>query len=186
MGYAAQKRDAGLLWIDTVGNVSRYLRERLDASLSVDRSQMLAARRIVVRLGLTTLGSSPIAGVYDQPLTLRIAVPGDWAEAQVEQGARMQNVVAAGGHVEFDAVPGPVAIVLTRSSAGPSPADFDGDRDVDLGDFSLFQLCFGGPNAPVSSSCRMADFDWDGDVDLVDFGLFQGCFNGPNRPVACL
>mgnify|MGYP005837764001 CR=1 FL=1 len=67
-----------------------------------------------------------------------------------------------------------------------STADFDGDGDVDLVDFGVFQGCFNGPNRPPArSDCSRADFEGDGDVDLVDFGRFQACFNGPNRPPAC-
>ncbi len=65
-------------------------------------------------------------------------------------------------------------------------ADFDGDGDVDLADFGVFQGCFNGPNRPAAAAnCGGADFDGDNDVDLADFGFFQGCFNGPNRPAAC-
>jgi hypothetical protein len=65
-------------------------------------------------------------------------------------------------------------------------ADLDADGDVDLTDFSIFQLCFGGPNRPVQGpTCVSADLDGDTDVDLADFGVFQACFNGPNRPPAC-
>ncbi len=65
-------------------------------------------------------------------------------------------------------------------------ADFDGDGDVDLTDFSFFQMCFNGPNAPSPlPECGPADIQADGDVDLGDFALFQTCFNGPNRPPAC-
>ncbi len=65
--------------------------------------------------------------------------------------------------------------------------DFDGDGDVDLGDFSLFQMCFNGPNVPPSlpSACDAADFDQDGDVDLMDYNIFSACYNGPNRPSIC-
>jgi T5SS/PEP-CTERM-associated repeat protein len=65
-------------------------------------------------------------------------------------------------------------------------ADFDGDGDVDLTDFLVFQGCFNGPNrSPAATGCAAADFDLDNDVDLADFLVFQGCFNGPNRPPAC-
>lgn len=67
------------------------------------------------------------------------------------------------------------------------PSDFDGDFDVDLSDFSLFQLCYGGPNRPPTALCTVAaDLDNDDDVDLADFGRFQACFNGANNPPACL
>lgn len=65
-------------------------------------------------------------------------------------------------------------------------SDFDFDGDVDLTDFALFQLCFGGPNRPLGPNCLVdADLDGDGDVDMTDFAAFQACFNGPNRPPAC-
>ncbi len=64
--------------------------------------------------------------------------------------------------------------------------DLDGDSDVDVQDFQMFQACFNGPNRPpFGPGCNRADFDGDSDVDLGDFGLFQDCFNGPNRPPKC-
>jgi hypothetical protein len=73
------------------------------------------------------------------------------------------------------------------------PQDADGDGDVDLADFSVFQACFNGPNRPWPSlpneaQCKCLDTEpagGDGDIDLADFGVFQGCFNGPNRPPNC-
>ncbi len=68
----------------------------------------------------------------------------------------------------------------------PRPGDFDGDADVDLSDFLVFQACFNGPNRPpAAAGCLEADLDAEGDVDLNDFLTFQACFNGPNRPPAC-
>jgi PKD repeat protein len=65
-------------------------------------------------------------------------------------------------------------------------SDFDRDGDVDLADFSLFQLCFNGPNRSPGVNCPVdADFDHDSDVDLADFMVLQSCFNGPNRAPAC-
>jgi hypothetical protein len=71
------------------------------------------------------------------------------------------------------------------------PQDADGDADVDLADFGLFQGCFNGPNRPWNRSgrdeiaCVCFDDDRDGDVDLADYAIFEGCFNGPNRAAAC-
>ncbi len=69
--------------------------------------------------------------------------------------------------------------------------DADGDGDVDLGDFSVFQNCFNGPNRPYklpagfNKDCYCLDVGDNpvvNDIDLADFNTFQGCFNGPNRP----
>jgi len=59
--------------------------------------------------------------------------------------------------------------------------DFDGDGDVDLSDFTSFQLCFGGASNPPAGTCPPgvdADLDADGDVDLADFLIFQQNFTG--------
>jgi hypothetical protein len=71
--------------------------------------------------------------------------------------------------------------------------DTDGDGDIDLADFGVFQGCFNGPNRPYNPppidprKCACLDIGDNPvvpDVDLADFGAFQGCFNGPNRPKA--
>jgi hypothetical protein len=71
-----------------------------------------------------------------------------------------------------------------------TPQDADGDGDVDLLDFGVFQTCFNGPNRPYAAAgnpeaCLCFDNNEDGDVDLLDFGPFQTCFNGPNRTPRC-
>ncbi len=82
------------------------------------------------------------------------------------------------------------AFEVTSACATP-PQDVDGDGDVDLTDFGVFQACFNGPNRPWpgppvdQQKCACLDTDKDLDVDLTDFGFFQTCFNGPNRPASC-
>jgi hypothetical protein len=78
------------------------------------------------------------------------------------------------------------AILSGRVLLSSSPADFDGDSDVDLADFGIFAACSTGPGLPYDAAglpagCTLtatagfidADFDQDGDVDSADFGTFQ-------------
>ncbi|MBN1489810.1 MAG: hypothetical protein JXA69_07825 [Phycisphaerae bacterium] len=77
------------------------------------------------------------------------------------------------------------AVAWDTTLAPTVQADFDGDGDVDMTDFSAIEACFNGPNRPpATSNCEGPDLDGDNDVDLTDFGVFQACFNGPNRPPA--
>ncbi len=60
--------------------------------------------------------------------------------------------------------------------------DLDGDHEVDLRDFAVFELCFNGEDNPPASACPPdtdADFDLDGDVDLGDLMIFSQNLTGP-------
>ncbi|HNO78139.1 MAG TPA: DUF1929 domain-containing protein [Phycisphaerae bacterium] len=81
--------------------------------------------------------------------------------------------------VDDDGVPSEARIVrVTTSPTG----DFDLDGDVDLADFAVFALCYGGPFNPPALTCPAgadSDIDNDGDVDLADFGQFPLSLTGP-------
>ncbi len=55
--------------------------------------------------------------------------------------------------------------------------DVDDDGDVDLDDFSQFQLCYTGQGGvlPANPNCPQLDRDNDGDLDEVDFNAFNAC-----------
>ena len=63
-----------------------------------------------------------------------------------------------------------------------SPSDFDGDGDVDLADFTHFQLCYTGPAGAaytdIAAGCGDADLDDNGRVDMTDFYAFVQAFTG--------
>ena len=64
-------------------------------------------------------------------------------------------------------------------------ADFDGNGNVDLDDFTTLGRCLAGSDEPVPpAGCHQTDFangdlDGDNDVDLADFAVFQEAFTGP-------
>ncbi len=63
------------------------------------------------------------------------------------------------------------------------PADHDHDGDVDLDDFSAFQICLTGNGQSVTDpDCFWAKLDGDGDADAVDLSLFLACLSGPGLP----
>lgn len=96
----------------------------------------------------------------------------------------------------FAILPALTATRLIAIAHTPRPGDFDGDCDVDLDDFTLFQACMTGPSIPydpgdLPSGCVLlpdgegiipADFNRDGSVDLLDFAVFQRCYSGPGIP----
>ncbi|MBN1490660.1 MAG: hypothetical protein JXA69_12145, partial [Phycisphaerae bacterium] len=94
--------------------------------------------------------------------------------------------VPAGVTTDLDGHPRILNGIVDMGAYEFIPFDFDLDGDVDLADFSFFQVCFNGPNRPPTAACAAdADFDDDGDVDLSDFSIFAQCFNGPNRAPRC-
>ncbi|MBP7935846.1 MAG: right-handed parallel beta-helix repeat-containing protein [Phycisphaerae bacterium] len=64
------------------------------------------------------------------------------------------------------------------------PADFNGDKDVDMDDYRHLADCVSGPQVPLlqATTCQDADLDGDGDVDQSDFGIFQRCYSGSDKP----
>ncbi len=77
-----------------------------------------------------------------------------------------------GGPEKYDAV---LILKPERPVGSTCSADFDGDGDVDLGDFGVFGAAFNSSSGDANYSSD-ADFDGDGDVDLGDFGVFGSQF----------
>lgn len=79
-------------------------------------------------------------------------------------GTQFESARVAGGSVRLT--------ILDSRQTG----DCDGDGDVDLADFLVFQNAFTGPEVLTANPCT--DLDGDGDTDLADLIAFQAAFTG--------
>lgn len=87
-------------------------------------------------------------------------------------------VVDAGGAVmETSEADNVFALPVTLTTPA-LPGDFDGDCDVDKGDYDVFMAAF-GKNSGEPGYLAAADFDDDGDVDCSDWEVFVAAWTGP-------
>jgi oligosaccharide reducing-end xylanase len=99
----------GRWWIDTFGNVSRYIEERNAAVLKVVSN---SGSRITIQLS-DNLNDT----VFNYPLTLRRPLPAGWHSAIVTQNGASVPTQIVNGKVMFDVVPNGGNIVLTSGSS---------------------------------------------------------------------
>lgn len=124
--YLSENRDR--FWVETFGNVVRYIRERDAASVTE-----VSASDVEVVVEVT----DPLDdAVYDVPITVRRALPEGWASADVTQGgaAVPSEIVEVGGeaHVQFDVVPDGGPIVLARSGGTSTSENAEAGRTTFL------------------------------------------------------
>lgn len=174
---------------------------------NLDGLAILAGPRIVVNpasLNPTVwLGQTPANGAFtvtnggDGTLTYTVVDDSGWMNVTPSGGSStgesdpftvIYNVagLSAGTYSGVITVTAPGAtnspitlpVTLTIQTVKP---DMDGDGDVDMQDFGLFQACYSGSGFPQNASeCQKARIDADTDVDLNDFALFQACLTGAN------
>ena|GEM_PF-3179214 len=129
-------------------------------------------------MALSAVGCPPgdagtVVVIGEEPTPLQFSIPAlsqykfayDPARISLWDTVTMDNLIPPG------------TIFIAPALAG----DFEPDCDVDLKDFSEFQVCFtgsgGGPPAP---GCDAFDFEPDTDVDLADFVVFESNISGPD------
>lgn len=83
-------------WIATFGDVTKYMRERMSASVD----GKMEGNKISV-----TLTHSLDPTMYNQPLTLRTSVPSSWKKAIITQGGKTRQVTVKNGVVIYDLMP---------------------------------------------------------------------------------
>jgi len=98
------------IWVETFGNVARYVRERMNSKVKVDHQK----NRILITL---THSLDPI--MYDVPLTLKTYVSPNWKNVLVKQKAKQQRVQtekdANGIYILYQAIPNKGAIEISKS-----------------------------------------------------------------------
>lgn len=103
-------------WVDTFGNVVRYILERNAVSVV----QTSNANDSITLQVTDNLDDS----IYNQPITLRRPLPANWPSAMVSQGnnpvvTRLVSI-ASTNYVMFDVVPDGGNVVLSKALASPT------------------------------------------------------------------
>jgi peptidoglycan/xylan/chitin deacetylase (PgdA/CDA1 family) len=96
------------LWVATFQDVTKYLRERMNAAVTSSGSN--GTIRVTLTHGLDR-------SLYDLPLTLRTRVPGTWSRVRVEQGTTVMSIPVThdtdGALVTYQAHPNQAPVLLT-------------------------------------------------------------------------
>lgn len=97
------------LWVATFGDVTKYIRERMNATLNTRQED----GKISV-----SLSHSLDTSMYRLPLTLKTYVPKDWKNIQVKQGSEKTHVDpqedSKGRYVLYQAIPNSEKIEISR------------------------------------------------------------------------
>ena len=147
-------------WVSTFSNVSRYIKERNDVSVTEISND---GNNITLTV-TDTLNNS----IYNYPITIRRPLPADWPSATASQNGQAINartVVANSTlYVMFDAVPDGGDVVLSKSMYG----DFIGNGVVELDD--LWAFCGFWPVNDCNATVGV-DLDENCIVDFREFAV---------------
>ncbi len=104
------KQNENNLWIATFKDAAKYMRERMHATVSENKSN----NNIVIHIT-----QSLDKNIYNVPLTLKTYVPGNWSVAKVMQADKITKHVHAqkdkhGSYVLYDVAPGNTEITLSK------------------------------------------------------------------------
>ncbi|HUQ65564.1 MAG TPA: polysaccharide deacetylase family protein [Flavitalea sp.] len=100
------KQHESISWIATFGDVAKYMRERMNASVN----SRMEGNKIIVNL-THTLDQS----MYDLPLTLRTKVPSSWKKVSVKQGGHFKQLKVKNGSVIYQLQPNKDAAEISKS-----------------------------------------------------------------------
>jgi hypothetical protein len=105
-----QRSDSNEIWVETMGNITRYMKEREQFQYNVT-----AETDTQIQISATDNLNDQI---YNYPLTVDITVPPDWEGAFVIQGSRTDsvNTIAAGNnaYVRTKVIPDGGILILNK------------------------------------------------------------------------
>lgn len=114
LDYLASNRDK--FWVESFGNVARYIKERDAASLAVKSS---TNNKITV-----SLTDNLVDSIYNYPLTIRRTLPDGWEKAAVTQNNKSveDSIVTVNSkkYIMFSAVPDGGDIIITSGEVSNS------------------------------------------------------------------
>lgn len=164
--------------LGAVGVVAKGKQQGLQRGYKYVGGQIMQSDRSAEQISVTALRQSAVAG---SEITFTVTPAGSEHRIGVD---RDQDGFL--DRDELDACSDPADPTSTPQSVAGT-GDFDGDGDIDSGDYTQFESCITGPCATGSCStplygaacCAVADLDLDNDVDAADFGVLQTVFGGP-------
>ena len=116
LAWLKEKSDKKEVWVDTVANITRYMKERDNFSYKVIS---ITTNQIEIETGIisTNLSSSNLS-IFNYPLTVDITVPHDWKKVDVNQGSGNVTVSTFTNNkerlVRTDIIPGKDPIILSK------------------------------------------------------------------------
>jgi hypothetical protein len=141
----------------------------LHLAYNIIRGQILESSGGTATYTGNIIGSTPASNWFVDPLNGDLHLT-ELASLAIDGGLSLAEVTDDFDGQARDAWPD-VGGDERASVAG----DLDGDGDVDLDDYILFEADMGGPEVSISSD---ADLDEDGDVDLGDWAMFADLLAG--------
>ncbi|HEY8399610.1 MAG TPA: polysaccharide deacetylase family protein [Cytophagaceae bacterium] len=95
--WLKEQQDQELLWVETVANITKYIRERQTVRVSI-----IEETESVLKMELTdTLPDD----IYNFPLSLEVSVPDSWDKVTLKYMGTTKILPVADGKVRFNAVP---------------------------------------------------------------------------------
>jgi peptidoglycan/xylan/chitin deacetylase (PgdA/CDA1 family) len=144
-----------IYWIDTFGNVARYMKERMNSTVQVVTDTPSQITIDVV------MDSSLPTSLYNVPLTIRSTVPFSWSQVLMQQGGNVQTLTPTVENGEkvvyYNALPNGGDIVLTQPNPVPGLTSLDPSTAYVGGD--AFTLTVTGSNFIDGSVVRWNNSD---------------------------